>query len=578
MSAHAFGPFVGEALVLAPGLTVVWGPNEAGKSSWHAALYFGLCGRRRGAGQPSREERELRARHEPWDGGRWDVGAVVTLEDGRHIELRHDLRGLVDCRAIDLGLGGRDCSGEIIVGNDAPDGARWLGLDRRTFLAVACVRQGDLLAVRQNGRLLQDHLQRGAATGGADETAAVALERIDQFRREQVGANHRAAVGPLRRATSRVERARSALHIAQAEHAAYGELQTRLRALEQVERSARAVLYRTEVARSKVEVSPPSRLLQERADEAQGRVGQVSARRYSQRLLLAAMIVLLLGVTIGLAMPTLPLQLTGVALLLVGAGLAVLGVGRRDHKAIAIALDDLRTAEVAVAADREARIRAAHEAQTAALRSYEGASRAAAEARAQLSERLRALQSVSEAEETLAAAEADLARVAGLERTLELTREFLLRAQERVHRSVAPRLAEQVSHWLPRVTDGRYVQALVDPATLAVGVRGAGGPWREAALLSHGTAEQVYLLLRVALADHLTRAGEVCPLILDDPTPHFDADRTRAMLELLLQLAETRQVILFSQEPEVLAWAEQRLAAPRHRLTRLPGAIPLVGA
>ncbi|MCC6419459.1 MAG: AAA family ATPase, partial [Gemmataceae bacterium] len=87
VSAHAFGPFVGEALVLAPGMNVVWGPNEAGKSSWHAALYYGICGRRRGQGQPGREERELRARHEPWDGGRWEVGAVITLEDGRHIEL-----------------------------------------------------------------------------------------------------------------------------------------------------------------------------------------------------------------------------------------------------------------------------------------------------------------------------------------------------------------------------------------------------------------------------------------------------------------------------------------------------------
>src|SRR4051794_28194820 len=201
VSAPAFGPFVGKTLPLSPGLNVAWGPNEAGKSTWHGALYFGLCGRRRGGGQPSREERELRARHEPWEGGHWEAGAVVALEDGRRIELWHELRGQVDCQARDLGLGGRDCSGEIIVGNDTPDGARWLGLDRRTFLTVACVRQGDLLAVRQNGQLLQEQLQRGAATGGADETAAAALERIDQYRREQVGASHRVAVGPLRKVT-----------------------------------------------------------------------------------------------------------------------------------------------------------------------------------------------------------------------------------------------------------------------------------------------------------------------------------------------------------------------------------------
>ena len=96
-------------------------------------------------------------------------------------------------------------------------------------------------------------------------------------------------------------------------------------------------------------------------------------------------------------------------------------------------------------------------------------------------------------------------------------------------------------------------------------------PWREAALLSHGTAEQVYLLLRVALADHLTRSEEVCPLILDDPTPHFDAERTLAVLDLLLQLADTRQIVLFSQEDAVLQWAERRLDGGCHRLVRLPG-------
>ena len=39
VTAHAFGPFVGRSLELAPGLNVIHGPNEAGKSSLHAALY-----------------------------------------------------------------------------------------------------------------------------------------------------------------------------------------------------------------------------------------------------------------------------------------------------------------------------------------------------------------------------------------------------------------------------------------------------------------------------------------------------------------------------------------------------------
>ena len=70
--------------------------------------------------------------------------------------------------------------------------------------------------------------------------------------------------------------------------------------------------------------------------------------------------------------------------------------------------------------------------------------------------------------------------------------------------------------WLPDVTGGRYIDASVDPATLEVNVTGPGRHWRAADRLSVGTSEQVYLLLRVALAQHLTTTSERCPLLLDD--------------------------------------------------------------
>ena len=50
VDAHAFGPLQGDALDLGPGCNVIHGPNESGKSSWHAALTTALAGRRRGRG------------------------------------------------------------------------------------------------------------------------------------------------------------------------------------------------------------------------------------------------------------------------------------------------------------------------------------------------------------------------------------------------------------------------------------------------------------------------------------------------------------------------------------------------
>ncbi len=648
VTAVAFGPFQGETLALAPGMTLVHGPNEAGKSSWHAALYAGLCGTRRGRGSPRREEAAFAERHRPWEGARWEVVAAVQLEDGRRIELRHDLLGRVDCRATDLALG-RDCSDEI-VHEGSPDGSRWLGLDRRSFLATACVQQADLLAVTQDAALLQEHLQRAASGPGADATAARAIEQIERFRSERIGSDRVASARPLRQAMLAVERARAGAAEARASHETYLRLreeeERRREHAARVEQgllvfraaqaqrdlaSARRRLERARVLAASL--AEPRANDDALADEVVVETEQrlAAARRRADDLaggghglaVLVAATALLAGGLVALAFG----QLTaGLVLLILGLGGLAWSLARRGSPAQAEAVKEVqRLAEAVARQARERSERAAAAAKAEAERSElaallgggsleslaedadrrEGALRrmevqvdvgmaaavaldedvdarleqleaearqarqAWATASGQAAQQQASTAGVAEAEETLAAAQADLEALRALNRTLDLTRAFLERAQERAHRGVAPVLAESVRAWLPRVTAGRYVDARVDPLTLRVVVQGQDSRWSEAPLLSHGTAEQVYLLLRVAMARHLTRKGEVCPLILDDVTVHCDADRERAVLATLRELSGERQVILFSQEQAVLDWAERTLAPPRDAIVRL---------
>ncbi len=221
VTAHAFGPFDGESLELAPGLTVVSGPNEAGKSSWHAAIRAGIGGVRRGRGAGTTVERLFEERHKPWDGdGRWEVEVRLALDDGRTIEISQDLAGKVACRATDVVLG-RDVSDEIMDGT--PDASRWLGLDREAFAATICVGQAQIAAIagRDTAASLQEHMQRAAATRGTDATAAEARERLDEFRRVRVGVDRQGARGPLRAAKERETAARASLTEAKARHEAF---------------------------------------------------------------------------------------------------------------------------------------------------------------------------------------------------------------------------------------------------------------------------------------------------------------------------------------------------------------------
>ena len=218
VSARAFGPFRDAILELRPGLTVVVGPNEAGKSSWHAALRLALTGRRRGRGGRTAEDRELEERHRPWDeaDGPWEVDARLHLDDGRVIDISQDLAGRVDCRAVDVGLG-RDVSAEIIV-EGSPDASRWLGLDRQAFAATVSVDQARILAVVDAADGLQDDMQRAAATAGRDSTAAEAIARLTDFRKSAVGADTRVAIGPLRQARLAAADADRVLADARARH------------------------------------------------------------------------------------------------------------------------------------------------------------------------------------------------------------------------------------------------------------------------------------------------------------------------------------------------------------------------
>jgi uncharacterized protein YhaN len=107
---------------------------------------------------------------------------------------------------------------------------------------------------------------------------------------------------------------------------------------------------------------------------------------------------------------------------------------------------------------------------------------------------------------------------------------------------------------------------------LNVQVLGPDHQWRDARRLSHGTAEQIYLLLRVVLAERLAITGETCPLILDDVLVQCDRVRKRALLDVISAVSRTRQVILLSQEEEVLQWAQQNVVEP-DRLLTLPSAM-----
>ena len=219
--ADSFGPFPADAtLPLTPGLNVVYGPNETGKSSWRAAMYAGLCGIRRGKGKPAVEDQAFAEKHRPWshdESSNWAVTTVVELQDGRLVELHWDLVSKT-AEIVDPATGKR--LPLDLINEGSPDGALLLGLDRRAFMATACVGQAELLRVRDSSKSLHEYLQKAVATGRDDATVAGALNALGGYYDDFVGSDQ-AWTKPWRKAGDLVTRLTGELQETEAAHEAH---------------------------------------------------------------------------------------------------------------------------------------------------------------------------------------------------------------------------------------------------------------------------------------------------------------------------------------------------------------------
>lgn len=210
VQAHGFGTLVGEQLEFGPGVTVVCGPNESGKSTWHAAVATGLTGRRKG--RQTKADREVAERHTPWSGDVFAVSAVVDVA-GSLLRVHRDLAAGVD--SVYDEHTGQDVTSQFVV-DGACDLSRLVGLDRRTLPLAALVRQGEVLAVTQaegdDADALRSFLQQAAASrSDSDVTAELAITRLDKFVKDALGSERRNSSKPLRTAIDAAAAARDRL-------------------------------------------------------------------------------------------------------------------------------------------------------------------------------------------------------------------------------------------------------------------------------------------------------------------------------------------------------------------------------
>ena len=129
---------------------------------------------------------------------------------------------------------------------------------------------------------------------------------------------------------------------------------------------------------------------------------------------------------------------------------------------------------------------------------------------------------------------------------LAIAIETLREANDEMQQRFSPALGRRAGELLARLTGDKYSSLSFSRELDATAKRSGDTLAHEKAFLSAGTADQIYLALRLAICELALPEGCSCPIILDDALVNFDSERMAHAIELLKEIAAERQVILFT--------------------------------
>ena len=139
-----------------------------------------------------------------------------------------------------------------------------------------------------------------------------------------------------------------------------------------------------------------------------------------------------------------------------------------------------------------------------------------------------------------------LARRQGEYSALETALEALQEANTALQSRFSPRLNRRAGGLFSALTGGKYEEVTLT-RELEASAREAGAVLRRRAItLSQGTVDQLYLAVRLAVCELALPAEDPSPLVLDDALTDFDDGRLALALDCLRDLAQERQILLFT--------------------------------
>ena len=130
-----------------------------------------------------------------------------------------------------------------------------------------------------------------------------------------------------------------------------------------------------------------------------------------------------------------------------------------------------------------------------------------------------------------------------LNMSINLAKEILQECYEKMRHTVTPKFTQNLSKNIAEITDSKYTNVRFNDEKGLI-VETQNGEYVPVAKLSVGTIEQLYLSLRLSMVEDLS--SETLPIILDEVFAYFDDERLENFLKYVYKQYPNRQILIFT--------------------------------
>ncbi len=526
-----FGQFHDKDITLAPGMNIICGANEAGKTTtkdFIVGMLYGMEDPSDTTGFAGYEKRK------PINGEGYAGSMEVKTEQGEFLVERNFLRTQKSLAVKDL-----DTGREITPQNPDTLVGTLIQTDKSTYMNTLCVGQMELVTDRAIADKLNDYIVNMASTRAGDVDA---VHAIDELRQKKQEFSNKELEEKEQELTAKLQLDRDF----DAEIEAVREEYKQVEASKGKKKEEK--LQFTPIKKPSVEEEEPEEVETE-PEEEEPLTGRDKDLKMLQQMgnrsiLDNAFVILFIGLLIialfvGIAyvipinIPQLKMGIMGFGILLVV--ITMIQVFSRRARLYRL-LEEMEIEQGFEDAKAEAAVsRTEDDAEwtqkLAALRSKEE------NIIEQRKEQETYLVEINKLKEQIAANNVENA-------ALDLAIRTIQDLSEEIYDSFGSVLNEQVSALVRRITNDKYTEVRIDNQ-LKVMVK-SGNSYISMDYLSTGTIEQIYLALRLSIANVLI--AEDLPIIIDDIFVTYDYQRLYDTLSCLNEYLN-RQIILFTTNP-----------------------------